>query len=40
MNGNLRMGSKIEVEYALRRLQKPIAVASWETQLVKALPEV
>jgi hypothetical protein len=32
-------GSKIEVEYALRRMQKPIGVASWETRLVKILLE-
>ncbi len=34
-----RRGSKIEVEYALRGFQKPMGVASWETQLVKTLPE-
>lgn len=34
-----RSDSKIEVEYALRGMQKPIGVASWETRLVKTLPE-
>ena len=34
-----RKGSKIEVEYALRGFQKPMGVASWETKLVKDLPE-
>lgn len=34
-----RRGSKIEVEYALRGITKPIGVASWETRLVKTLPE-
>ncbi|HNY35499.1 MAG TPA: PDDEXK nuclease domain-containing protein, partial [Methanothrix soehngenii] len=34
-----RRGSKIEVEYALRGMTKPIGVASWETRLVKTLPE-
>lgn len=34
-----RKGSKIEVEYALRGMAKPIGVASWETRLVKTLPE-
>jgi hypothetical protein len=34
-----RRGSKIEVEYTLRGIQKPMGVASWETKLVKTLPE-
>ncbi|MGV8174500.1 MAG: PDDEXK nuclease domain-containing protein [Methanothrix sp.] len=34
-----RSESKIEVEYALRGMQKPMGVASWETRLVKSLPE-
>ena len=34
-----RSYSKIEVEYALRRMQKPIGAASWEMRLVKTLPE-
>jgi predicted nuclease of restriction endonuclease-like (RecB) superfamily len=34
-----RRGSKIEVEYALRGIQKPMGVASWETKLVKMLPD-
>ncbi|RQW80278.1 MAG: hypothetical protein EHM14_05520 [Methanothrix sp.] len=32
-------GRKIEVEYTLRGFQKPISLASWETQLMKNLPE-
>ncbi len=34
-----RSDSKIEVENALLGMQKPIGVASWETRLVKTLPE-
>lgn len=34
-----RSKSKMVVEYALRDLQKPIGVASWETKIVKALPK-
>lgn len=34
-----RKGSRIEVEYALRGIQKPMGVAGWETKLVKTLPE-
>jgi predicted nuclease of restriction endonuclease-like (RecB) superfamily len=30
--------NRLVVEYALRGLQKPIGVAEWQTQLVKALP--
>jgi hypothetical protein len=30
---------KVKVEYALRNLNKPIGVASFETQLVEALPK-
>ena len=29
----------IVVEYALRELKKPIAVAGWETKIVEKLPE-
>lgn len=31
--------NKTEVEYALRDIRKPIGVASYETEIVKALPE-
>lgn len=31
--------NKTEVEYALRDIKKPIGVASYETEIVKALPE-
>ena len=34
-----REKSKIVVEYALRDLNKPVGVASWETRLVKSLPK-
>ena len=34
-----REKSKLVVEYALRDLRKPVGVASWETKLVKALPQ-
>jgi hypothetical protein len=34
-----RKSNKIEVEYALCGFQKPMGVASWETKLVKDLPE-
>jgi predicted nuclease of restriction endonuclease-like (RecB) superfamily len=34
-----RSKDKIVVEYALRRLKRPIGVAEWETQIVEKLPE-
>ncbi len=34
-----RAKDKIDVEYALRDIYKPIGVAEWETKLVKRLPE-
>ena len=34
-----RAKDKIDVEYALRDIHKPIGVAEWETKLVKRLPE-
>ena len=34
-----RSRNKVEVEYALRGLRKPMGVADWETKLVKRLPK-
>lgn len=34
-----RSKNRIQVEYALRDIQKPIGVARWETQIVERLPE-
>jgi predicted nuclease of restriction endonuclease-like (RecB) superfamily len=34
-----RAKEKIDVEYALRDIHKPMGVAEWETRLVKRLPE-
>jgi len=34
-----RSKDKVVVEYALRRLDRPIGVADWETQLVEKLPK-
>lgn len=34
-----RSKTELIVEYALRGIKKPIGVAQWETELVKALPE-
>lgn len=34
-----RSKNRLEVEYALRDLRKPIGVAEWETRIVAALPE-
>lgn len=34
-----RSKNRLEVEYALRDLKKPIGVAEWETRIVAALPE-
>lgn len=30
---------RVKVEYALRDIRKPIGVASWETELVRQLPD-
>ncbi|MBM4119103.1 DUF1016 domain-containing protein [bacterium] len=34
-----RCKDKIEVEYALRHLRRPVGVAEWETQLIDKLPK-
>jgi hypothetical protein len=33
-----RSKDKVDVEYALRDLNKPIGIANWETMIVKSLP--
>ena len=34
-----RSRNRVQVEYALRDIRKPIGVAQWETRIVEALPE-
>jgi Uncharacterized conserved protein len=34
-----RSKNKIDVEYALRDINKPIGIANWETKIVKSLPK-
>jgi predicted nuclease of restriction endonuclease-like (RecB) superfamily len=34
-----RSRNRVQVEYALRSIRKPIGVAQWETRLVKSLPK-
>jgi hypothetical protein len=34
-----RSRNRVQVEYALRDVRKPIGVAQWETRIVEALPE-
>lgn len=34
-----RSRNRVQVEYALRDIRKPIGVAQWETRIVEALPD-
>src|SRR5271157_2378431 len=34
-----RSKGKVDVEYALRDINKPIGIANWETKIVKSLPK-
>ena len=34
-----RGGNRMTAEYALRGINRPLGVADWETELVRALPE-